>query len=166
MNPQNPFLILESPLSFLQIIRIIPHQTLSQQIQTMQMMQSLDVSRVAAAVFGGDLDLGWEKAGLGGEVNGDDCAAVWELLGGVQYCGWGMGTGEERNGDRRGEIQSTPRDCHAASTSGDAGCRKMFSFMREPLKRWMEKEISTSSSTGAAPSSANVLSTAHPMHIQ
>lgn len=46
-------------------------------------------------------------------------------------------------------LQLTPMDSHAASTSGPASCLKTFSFMREPLKVTYFIEVSTSLRIGA-----------------
>jgi hypothetical protein len=56
------------------------------------------------------------------------------------------------------ELHSIPSDSHAASTSGEPICRKIFSFIREPSYRIKSNEVSTSSSKGAETKSA----TSHP----
>jgi len=46
-------------------------------------------------------------------------------------------------------LQSTPKDSQAASTTGPAGPLKSFDLNSEPLKVFVEKVMSDSSSNGA-----------------
>ena len=50
---------------------------------------------------------------------------------------------------REKDVQSTPNDSHAASTTGPAGALKSLDLKREPLNDFVVNVMSKSSNNGA-----------------
>lgn len=118
-------------------------ERLTHQVQTVQVVQTLDVGGKAAAVLGVDLDLLALQPGFEALADGNGEAAICGVV------------SRARDVGVEGDIsQLMPSDSQAASTSGPAPNRNAFSLMNEPLKRTVWYALSTSATMGAISRSA------------
>lgn len=158
MSADDEVVVFERSLAEAMVVIVVPVERLTEEVldycisigistlgtstnQAVQLVQTLNVGGIASSVLLIDADLVGCEAGLFGLFYGHSDAAICSgqtfYLGAFCICG------------KRERLQLMPRDSHAASTSGLASCRKIFSFRSEPLNRWTVYVISTSFITGA-----------------
>ena len=90
--------------------------------QTMQMMEPFNVGRKTTTVFLVDLDIVLGKTGFVSIFGRDSHGSNYQNKRHTRI-----------NGVKEQYLQSVPSDSHAASTSGLASWRKIFSFRNDPL---------------------------------